>query len=190
MKQPINLEKIDHVVKQLRRIERLKAVSVLDVAKELKMGKVELLDFLDSKKENIKLAYVQAKNGKKILSIEEVYPDKSDNPEQKELYIDKRKKQLEKTISLSEMSNYGSIEGYFIEEDKDILLKEYRNTKEKVEIIKNLFNLPVAKYWIGGFGDSSLITTNGFRIEESHIKELKQEGWTILPENHPWNKEK
>ena len=55
----------------------------------------------------------------------------------------------------------------------------WRNTKEKIDGLKERFNLKQAGYYIGGYGDSSYCTPNGVEISTDAINLLKTEGYTF-----------
>jgi hypothetical protein len=114
----------------LKKIDGKEVITIPELSKELKKTKTELLEFLNTKDKHVSLSYLK-KGKSKILGIQKIYLDPSDNPANKDSFIIKHKKLLEKTLKLKEMNNYRSISSYFIQIDEDPFRSLYDQTQEK-----------------------------------------------------------
>jgi hypothetical protein len=123
--------------------------------------------------------YIQVRGKSLGVCIDEVFIKLSDNYNNIE-WINKMKIEKAKYLHISEASNYGYIEGYFIDIDtnKESKYREYlwRNTMEKIEIIKDFVG--IARFTVGGFGDSSSYE-KPYSISPQNIEKLKSIGWSF-----------
>lgn len=177
----LTLKEIATLHSQLKKINNEPYVSLIELAKELGVKKTDLLTFI----ENHSTCFVLKAVEKKPLLILGAFEDDADNIVNKDKYIEKRKNLNKNLLHLSEMNNYGSISGYYIEpsKDKHSFESQHLNTLSKITHLQERFSLKPASYYIGGFGDCSLIKPeNGFQIHEQHILELINEGWEIAPD--------
>ena len=97
-----------------------------------------------------------------------------------------------RTIWISEVNNYGQIEGHTVQEDKkpsDLKSGEqyknnlkntwlWRNTHEKVQELLDKGIIKRRKFWMGGIGDS--YSVEGNEITSEGVKALEAEGWTVI----------
>lgn len=130
-----------------RRFDLLKKVNnesyclVSELAKELKVSKTDLMQFIEDNHDLFSLGVITdpisnrvAKN--KGLLIKNVYLTSAENPTTDE-WIEKKVKENKKYIYINEIEYYGRIEGYYISRDseKGSHNREYlwRNTKEKLD---------------------------------------------------------
>lgn len=100
-----------------------------------------------------------------------------DNPETEE-WLQYQKEINQKTLFVKEYDNYGYISGYYLPIDSpEEKIGQYRNTKEKIELIAKSLKLKPASYMIGGLGDSGTINPWGFEISIDQINKLKLKGY-------------
>lgn len=191
-----------------RRVDLIKIANnkkyclVPELAKELKVSKTDLMQFILN---NPKLFYInnqwsykykvvyrsvagvkfkdtdRIKNKNLGLGIEQVYISPEDNFRTKE-WLQKQITEKAKYIHISEFSNYGYIEGYYIciDKESDSEYREWiwRNTESKVKEIQSLGVLHENTFYIGGFGDCSVYSVD-YAISTDGLEKLKQAGWTF-----------
>lgn len=156
----------------------MKVVRITDLAKELGIRKTVLMDFIN---ENCKLfntfySSKAKKESDKVLLIKGVYLNAEDNPITKE-WLFKKILDNQKYIYISEWNNYGSVEGYFVEVDKEGKEASWRNSKDKIQYLKDEGILIENTFYIGGFGDCSRHKIDT-AITEEGLKRLEELGWT------------
>ena len=152
-------------------------IYILDIARELKIKQTDLMQFiLDNS--NLFHCYEGKKTGKLVIS--RVYLSAIDNWQTEE-WLDHQIKIKEKYFYVSEYDNYGYMSGYYIayDEEKDDKLYLWRNTKVKVDDLKEKLSLKPASYNIGGMYDSGTIYPNGYEITSDQLDLLKLEGYTF-----------
>lgn len=134
-------------------------------------------------------SFSRIKNKNLGLGIKEVYVVPEDNYRTDE-WLKKKTEDCLKYIHISEFDNYGRIEGYYIEIDKDenSRYREYvwRNTENKIKDISNLGVLHKHIFLRGGWGDCCSYTID-YSIGEEGLRILKENGWNFNPLN-PINK--
>lgn len=153
------------------------------LAKESGFKPIKLLEFIEENKNHFITKDKQLSKTKAEHCIIAVFEDPSDNPENTIDYLTKKRKFNDKTIKLSYYNNYGQITGYYIEPSKNDLESKYLNTKDKISNLTKKFDLKPAQYYIGGFGDSSLIKPDdSYEISHSQLLELVNDGWKVIGE--------
>lgn len=170
-----------------RRFELLKMAndkqycSVSELAKELKVRKTDLMQFIVDNPKLFVKTNVTVVNKNIGACLSDVYLLPEDNPGTEE-WIQKQIVEKEKYIYISEFDNYGVIEGYFITIDKESNSNRkewiWRNTKEKVEEIQSLGVTYEHIFYFGGFGDCAEHKVE-YAISPEGLQKLKQEGWTF-----------
>lgn len=189
---------IMNIVEIKRRVDLLKMANnkkyclISELAKELKVGKTDLMQFI---LDNPKLFHTDNQWTYKAiprsmhmttdknlgLGVEEVYLSPEDNFRTDE-WLQKQIASKTKYIHVSEFNNYGRIEGYYIkiDEESDSKHREWlwRNTKSKVEEIQKLGILFKETFYIGGLGDCSAHPVD-YAISPGSLDELISAGWTF-----------
>lgn len=172
----LNLKLVAHTLKQLMRIDGVSVIKATDLAKELGVSKVTMIDFIDQNKKNFNVTNLEEKKSYP-LAVKGVFENSGDNPENEEEYMAKQTSDFKMHLDIEEMNNYGSISGHYITYKTR---RPFVNTQEKVESLVKRFDMKPAQYSIGGFGDSSTIKPEaGFRITESQMETLITEGWIL-----------
>ncbi|MEK2647367.1 hypothetical protein [Bdellovibrio sp. BCCA] len=165
----------------LQKLSPGKPVTVSAVAKEVGFKASAVLEFIENKPGHFETEAVQV-GRTKSLAIKNVYDLVRDNPKTQE-YLDFKIKINQKSITISYYDNYGFVSGYYIQPSKDKLEIQYMNTPEKVSEISKALSLKQASYTIGGFGDSSTYQPkDAYEISYSQLKQLMDEGWTVIGE--------
>lgn len=182
-KEELSITLVEKNFKLYKKVYALNAAPISSLAKELGLKPIKLLEFIEQNKKHFITKDKKVSKTKTEHCIVNVFEDISDNPENTEEYLNKKQKLNERTICLSYYNNYGSISGYYIQPSKGEVESKYLNTKEKILNLAKKFNLKQAQYYIGGFGDSSLIKPNdGYEISYSQLSQLINEDWTIIGE--------
>lgn len=178
-----------------------------ELSKELKVSKTELTQFILS---NPKLIYteniwsyreknvkrrlwandpkstyndtVSVKNKNLGLGIVTVYLQAKDNYRTDE-WLQEKIATSKKVLHINDWSNYGYIEGYYVntdlqKEDDRFRMWLWRNTPAKMQWLRENGYLHRDTFSVGGFGDCA-ITTLDTAISLDKINELKQLGWSI-----------
>lgn len=200
---------VQSVFKILKVVNNHNYALITEIAKELKVSKIDLAKHvIDHQKlfyaENI-FSYKEVKvkrrlwpnDAKSTYTTSDMVPNKNLGMGLKEVYLNAVENYrtsewlanqittMSKYLHISEVDNYGMIEGYYIStdvkkeklDDDKYRCYQWRNTLDKVEWFKeNGFTHP-SGFTIGGFGDSY-----SFKVENSialnKINELKLLGWT------------
>jgi len=172
------IKEIQLKLELLKKIYGYWEIKLIELAKELKVSKTDLMQFVLDHPKLFKGREVTGKNYKALgYHIEQVYLEAKDNPETEE-WLQYQKEINQKTLFVKEYDNYGYISGYYLPIDSpEEKIGQYRNTKEKIESIAKALRLKPASYMIGGFGDSSKITPWGFEISIDQINKLKLKGY-------------
>lgn len=177
---------ISEVVKRVNLLKQATCedvVPVRAVAKELNIRLTDLMNYINSNPGCFRTTELYSANKKpKGLGIAAAYLTPSDNPGTDE-WIEKQIESCRKTIWISKWDNYGTIEGYYVNEDikKEIdkfQLHLWRNTHEKIEELKKLGVFYETTFYIGGFMDCSS-THCSTAINETGRKIAEENGWTI-----------
>lgn len=202
----IKIVDVSIIFNGIKTLENIQAVKIEKLAKELKVSKFELLQFI---KDNPKLFYTEnlfkekrvrqpasIMYGTKIkayyttqksplgLFVSQVYLFPNQNYRTQE-WLETKLKYEEKYLEIKEYDNYGYISGYYIPIDfyheDDVFRKHiWRNSESKVEKVKNLLKLDKkASYMYGGLGDSGTCNPAGWEITLEQINKLKSLGWTF-----------
>lgn len=186
----------------LRTVNCSTFVTIVELAKELKTSKTNLLKFVH---ENPKLfqtsehwSYKSVKkterlpNGKSYsynmsvknkslgLCIDGIF-DKPEENDQTPEWLDLQIITHAKSLWLSHADNYGLFEGYYIEPSTSDKKKYYGNTQEKLENLKIRNLVGEFFWWVGGFGDCAKCE-KPYGISKTSIKILKSEGWSFYGE--------
>ena len=156
----------------------MNVVRITDLAKELGIKKTVLMKYIN---ENCKLfntfySSKAKKESDKVLLIKGVYLNAEDNPTTEE-WLFLKILDNEKYIDISEWNNYGVIEGYFVEIDEDGKEASWRNTKDKIQYLKDEGILIEGTFYIGGYSDYSRHKIDTIITEEG-LKRLEELGWT------------
>lgn len=195
----MNIQEIKETVDLLKKANCQDYVTLTELAKELKVSKVKIVSFLDQNEKLFHLTQrwqpkekrvtttfqgrkyketIQVKGKNLGICIDNAFLKLEDNWKTDE-WLELMKIEKAKTVHISEWSNYGWIEGYYFEldrEEHEFRYHLWRNTPEKLKILQDLGVFGERTYSIGGFGDSSShkITT---AIGEKGLQILKKEGW-------------
>lgn len=179
-KPEINPEIICEKVSQLKRINDLNFVTVKDLASEMKIKQTDLLTFLDDNASLFKLGTKRkTSKSKRMLSVIDAYPSLEEVPGSPE-FVAVRKEKYKNTLDLNYYDNYGYIHGTYIEPSRprDRHMDKWLNTVEKLELIRQKYNLKPARYWIGGIGDSFLCEPEGgLEIDRDTFVQMVKDGW-------------
>lgn len=198
----MNIQEIKRRVDLLKTVNNSRYCLIPELAKELKVSKTDLMQFI---LDNPKLFHVEnqwsykdkviynwvcgnrikntmsVKNKNLGLGIEEVYVLPEDNFRTEE-WLQRQIIEKAKYIYISEFDNYGSIEGYYINIDKENNsgYREWlwRNTEYKVKSIQSLGITCKGTFYYGGFGDCTPCHVE-YEIFENGLEKLNQEGWTF-----------
>lgn len=205
----ISQSDLQSIFKILKVVNNKSYVLITELAKELKIGKVELADYV---MHNQKLFYAENCFTYKNINVKrrlwpndpkstyastatvinkslgmgllEVYLNAVENYRTNE-WLEHQIISCEKFIYISEVDNYGQIEGYYIgtdekkeraDEDKYRSYK-WRNTVDKVKWLKDNAFTNQYSFVMGGFGDSWTFKVDN-AITLNKINELKAQGWT------------
>lgn len=194
----MDIAEIKTTVDLLKKANVSSYVTLVELSKELKTPKTKLMQFLEDNgrlfiltqrwepKQKVITSNFQGRKYKDTIQvrgknlgvcIDEAFVNLSDNYNNIE-WINKTKAEKAKYLYVSEASNYGYIEGYYIDIDvnKDSKYREYlwRNTQEKLDQIKEFTG--TRRFTIGGFGDSSSYEKQ-YAISAENIEKLKSLGW-------------
>lgn len=200
----MDIQEIKRRIDLLKKVSQQRTVLIKDVARELKERQTDLMIFIEDnpklfKTEQVwswkKEAYYEhtpfgkVKHSRTVqdkckgLGISEVYLRPEDNYRTDE-FISLMQRQEAKTIWVSEWSNYGTIEGHYIQEDipkdkDEHRLHLWRNTADKISGLKDLGILHERWFYIGGFGDC-----NSYKKDTAITKEgadkARSLGWTVI----------
>lgn len=167
----------------LKKMDKSSYIFVKDFVKEIKMKKTDFLIFTEDNEKYFNMVYItkRRKNAPDLinLAIKEIYIDPKDNPVTEE-FLEFNKEKYKKTIELSYYDNYGHIGGAYIAPSKNTEGK-YLNTLKKITNLQKKYKLKEASYWIGGFGDSSLIKPDdGYEITFEILEEILKDGWEVI----------
>jgi len=196
----MEIKVIQETVDLLKKANGLRFVTLVELARELKIQKTSILKWIE---ENEKLFILSQRwepkqktvtktfngikykdtiqvRGKNLgLCIDEAFLSADQNYMNME-WVEKMKIQKAKYLHITEADNYGHIEGYYfkIDNDKDSMHRQYlwRNTQEKIDSIKEYVSEKT--FYIGGFGDSSSYK-QPYSISVENLGKLKQLGWTF-----------
>ena len=154
-----------------------------ELAKELKVRKTDLMQFVIDNPTLFKKGSVERKGKNMGACLLDVYLLPEDNPKTEE-WLQKQVAEKAKYIHISEFDNYGIIEGYFIdidiENDSSNKNREYlwRNTKQKVQEIQSLGVTHQYTFYLGGYGDCNKYPKE-YAVSPEGLRKLKEAGWTF-----------
>lgn len=119
----------------------------------------------------------QVKSRSLGLGVEQVYLSPVENYRTDE-WLQNRIETHRKYLHISEMDNYGHIQGYYIEISKDDKLRsnQWANTSTKLKWLNDNGYTHEGSAVYGGFGDSYTAKYSHV-ISLDSIKKLKSEGW-------------
>lgn len=195
----MNIEEIKSAVDLLKKANCQQFVSLPELARETKKTRLQLMEFLEENENLFHLSQrwqpkekvvtrnmfgtkfkdkIQVRGRNLGICIDKVFLSPKENWRTDE-WLALVKIEKAKYIHITEWDNYGYIQGYYIQLDKEgheFRYHLWRNTPEKLEEIKKLNVLETRSYGIGGFGDYSShnITT---AISPQGLEILKQNGW-------------
>lgn len=148
-----------------RRFDLLKKVNnesyclVSELAKELKVSKTDLMQFIENNPKLFSVATMEKRASKGVtrnlgLAVKAVYLNPCDNPITEE-WLKKQIKEKANYIYISEIDYYGSIQGYYIEKDVKGNNREHlwRNTQEKLNKLVEQGIVGKYTFCVGGIGD-------------------------------------
>lgn len=203
----MNIEEIKKRTDLLKQVTQQKTILISDIAKEMKVRQTDLMIFVNEnpglfhteqvwtyKKEAY---YEHTPFGKykssrsvqdkcKGLGIDEVYLSADQNFRTDE-FVARMKREKTKTVWVSEWNNYGIIEGYYVEPDKEDPKDKHRyhlwrNTADKISQLKNLGILYGTTFYIGGAFDCNHYKKDTAITKEGADK-ARSLGWTIIMPN-------
>jgi len=198
----MNIELIKSTVDLLKIANVNSYVTIIELARELKIQKTKLVQYIEDNKKFFILSdrwepktktitvtpqfggkkykdTIQVRGRHLGLCIEEAYLRIDDNYQNIE-WIERMQVERAKFLYVTDASNYGSIDGYFfdIDDDKKHKYRYYlwRNTQAKIDSIKQY--LYEGTFYVGGYGDSSSYTKK-YAITVDNINYLKSIGYTF-----------
>lgn len=200
----MEIQEIKRRVELLQKVTQKRIVLITDVAKELKVRATDLMIFIQDnpglfhtdqvwtyKKESY---YEHTPFGKyktsrtvkdkcKGLGIEEVYLDANENFRTDE-FIARMQKEKAKTIWVSDWNNYGTIEGHYVEPDKEDPKDEHRyhlwrNTGRKIRELQRLGILTEDTFYHGGAFDCNEYKKDT-AITPVAAERARSLGWTVV----------
>jgi hypothetical protein len=197
----LDIQSIKETVDLLKKANVSNFVTLVELAKELKISKTMIMQFLENNQRLFILSHrwqpkdkrvtttfqgrkyketIQVKGRDLGMCVEEVFLELSDNYNNLE-WVEKMKIEKEKYLYVSESDNYGYIQGYFIAvdtEDKNDKYRKHlwRNTYAKIEAVKEYLSSETFHY--GGFGDSYSHRYDNV-ITLGNINKLKELGWSF-----------
>lgn len=187
----MDIKEIKKRTELLQKANMESVVLISSVAKELGAKVTDLMEYITDNPKLFQTDTVwtyRSKNGYKIrnkakgLGIKNVYLHANENPDTEEWLI-RKIIESQKTIWISEWSNYGTIEGMYVSVDTERELDSskkhlWRNTPEKIKKLQELGILKSGQFYLGGFGDCS-VHKEECVITEDGIRELEELGWTV-----------
>lgn len=186
----MEIKEIKRMVDLLKKANNKSYCLVQELAKEMGIKKTGLMQIIvDNPKlfdtgevwtyKRVPQSFSRIKNKNLGLGIKEVYIVPEDNYRTDE-WLKKKTEDCLKYIHISEFDNYGRIEGYYIEidKDKDSRYREYvwRNTENKIKDILSLGVLHKYEFIRGGWGDCCSYPVD-YAIDNDGLKMLKECGW-------------
>lgn len=133
---------------------------VSELAKELKVSKTDLMQFIEDNRNLFSLATLEKRmrNGvrKNVgTAISKVYLNEDENPKTDE-WLKKQIEQYKNYIYVSEIDYYGSIQGYYVDVDNENCKNRenlWRNTKEKIDKLIEQGIVSKYTFCVGGYSD-------------------------------------
>lgn len=177
----LNQTLITTTVNLLKQVDQVNIVLIADVAKEMNIKKTQLMQHINENPGLFSIGDVVVKNKSKGLGIKFSYNSLEENPKTDE-WLHNQQKINEKVLWVTYWDNYGRKEGMYVNGDSadDMFRKGlWRNTKEKVQALKERGILFNTQFYVGGWTDCTThnITT---AINNEGIQTLKDEGWKII----------
>lgn len=144
----------------LRKVNNDNYCLISELAKELKISKTDLMQFIEDNRNLFSLVALKKhmKNGtiKNIgTALREVYLNVDENPKTDE-WLKKQIEQYKNYIYVSEINYYGSIQGYYVDVDNENCKNRenlWRNTKEKIDKLIEQNIVSEYTFCIGGYND-------------------------------------
>jgi hypothetical protein len=195
----MDIHEVKKTVDLLKKANGCSYVTLTELSKELKTTKTKLMEFIENNNRLFILKHkwttkdktvittfagrkykdtIQVKAKDLGLCVENVFLQLDENYNNIE-WAEKMKITHEKYLNITPSNNYGYIQGYYVEldkEDETYRKHLWRNTKEKIEKIKDYLSSGYFVY--GGLGDS-YSTKHDNIITTENIEKLKKEGWTF-----------
>lgn len=196
----MNIELIKSTVELLKIANVTSYVTIAELARELKIQKTKLVQFIEDNKKYFILSdrwesktktvnttfggrkykdTVQVRGKHLGLCIEEAFLRIDDNYQNIE-WVERMQVERGKYLYVTEANNYGFITGYYFDIDKDENHKYryhlWRNTQAKIDSIKQY--LHEGRFVVGGFGDSSSYIKK-YAITNDNLNYLKSIGYTF-----------
>jgi hypothetical protein len=196
----MKIQKIKEAFELTKDITNKNYVLISLLARKLKIDELDLMSFIKNNsdlfytetiwtyktkkvKNNIAGRYYWSedvvKNKNLGLGIKTVYLSKLENYRTDE-WLQKQIKDKAKYLHISEMDNYGYIQGYYLSKDKEDAYRTHlwRNTAEKLNRLKQENYLHSGSTVYGGFGDSYTAKYE-YTISPEKINQLNELGWTF-----------
>lgn len=180
----MNIEEIKTKFDLLKKVNNKKFCLVSELAKELKVSKTDLMQFIEDNSVlfNTKNYQKRTRNTIKNLGIgiQNVFLSADENPLTDE-WLKKQIKENEKYIYICEFDNYHTIEGYYIDidgENSELRRNLWRNTEDKINKLIKLGVVEKNTFYLGGYGDCSAIEKE-YAITKNGLQILTDNGWTF-----------
>lgn len=176
----MEISEIKKIVELVKKVNCKNWALATEVAKEMGVKKTALMQFIVDNPKLFKVVpYIggitnNAKAKNLGLVIKTVYGSAEENPETDE-WLEAQKKAWEKKLHISLKDYYGTLEFYYIAEDKE-REGQYRNTPEKIKELEDAGILKKTSVSYGGWGDCTTIET--YRITNELLDKLAGAGWT------------
>lgn len=172
---------INEIIKKfnlLKKANNENYVTISELAKELKIYKTELMEFIEKNEELFSTNYIKNNRKNLGLCIFDIYEYKYLNPNTVEFAL-YNKQQYANTIYVTPIVDYGYIKGYEIIEDIKENSKHrehiWRNTKEKINELKKLGIISNKEFIFGSMFDSYNKNIENVLCDnwEDKLKEIK-----------------
>ena len=176
MTKDINSLTVEDVFRVLSALWKMNELTTIPaVAKDLNVNRVDFFYWVtETFKYNFRIEKDERSQKPVITGF---YKDKINNPENPD-WLPYMKEKFAKHIYFRKILDYGYLLGWTPASDPQA---EWRNTKEKIEAIREAGFIKDTKFCFGGIGDGWNETFLGFREEdrEKTVKALEEAGWIV-----------
>lgn len=186
MNKPFTKVDIIRTVRLLKAANCTEWATLAETARELGIQKTRLMEYI----ENHPKLFILRKPGpgwkgaNPGLLIQEAFVDPDMNWTT-DNWLRNQQEKWRNRIHVSVFSEYGQVQGYYIEEDHGVSKSEdhrenthlWRNTPEKMQRIAASGHTRPGSFW--GGGDGRLEIKREHTLNDDDLKALRAEGWTI-----------
>lgn len=148
-----------------------------ELAKELKLSKTDLMQFIVDNPKLFKTTNGATQKKNQGLLINNVYITAEDNPDTTE-WANKMKEENKKYIFITQIEYYGVVCNKINIDDSKSKDYIWRNTPEKVNEVILLLGIKPEDVYYGGIGDCYK-ARNIYVITKEHVEKLRKLGWTV-----------